>query len=67
MDINQKIDELLIEKDNCSGAERIAHARIIQIDKQVKALRRALKEVDEILNPGFEVVSSENGVGKEDV
>lgn len=60
MDINQKIDELLAEKEEKIKAEITAHARIIVIDKQVKQLRRALKEVDEILNPGFEVV--ENGV-----
>lgn len=64
MDITKKIDELLTEKEEKVKAEIEAHRRIIEIDRQVKSLKRVLKDVSDILSPEepkeeFEMLSGE--------
>lgn len=51
MDITKKIEELLNEKEEKVEIEIAAHKRIIEIDRQVKSLRRVLKDVNDILSP----------------
>lgn len=41
--------------------EKEAHERVKELDAIIRKLRKTSKDVDEILNPGF-VVVSENGV-----
>lgn len=64
MDITKKIESLLTEKEEKIKIEIEAHKRIIEIDRQVKSLKRLLKEASDILDPGFEVEVEENGQGE---
>lgn len=50
MDISKKIESLLTEKEEKIKVEIEAHKRIIEIDRQVKSLKRLLKEADDILS-----------------
>lgn len=64
MDLEHKIQLLLTEKEEKIKTEIEAHKRIIEIDRQVKSLKRLLKEASDILDPGFEVADvEENGTG----
>lgn len=64
MDLENKISQLLTEKEEKIKVEIDAHKRIIEIDRQVKSLKRLLKEASDILDPGFEVEVEENGQGE---
>lgn len=50
MDLEHKIQLLLTEKEEKIKVEIEAHKRIIEIDRQVKSLKRLLKEADDILS-----------------
>ena len=54
MDLEQKISNLLAEREQKVNAEKEAHNRIIVIDRTVKSLKRVLKEAEEIINEKVE-------------
>lgn len=54
MDLEQKISNLLAEREQKLAAEKEAHNRIIVIDRTVKSLKRVLKEAEEIINDKVE-------------
>lgn len=60
MDISKKIDELLAEKEEKVKAEIEAHRRVIEIDKQVKSLKRVLKDINDILSPEITFEETQN-------
>lgn len=50
MDLEQKISNLLAEREQKVAAEKEAHNRIIVIDRTIKKLERAKKDIEHILN-----------------
>lgn len=62
MDLEQKITDLLQERDERIKAAKEAHNRIIVIDRTVKSLKRVLKEVEEIINDKVEMLEESNTV-----
>lgn len=50
MDVNKAITDLLAERELKAAAEIEAHNRIIVIDRTIKKLERAKKDIEHILN-----------------
>lgn len=50
MDLIEKLNDFLKEREACAKAEQEAHDRIIQIDRTTKKLRNLIRDAEEILN-----------------